>query len=296
MKCSRPPGRGILTTLPSVVEIWVMDVNRSVTLNNGVLMPQVGLGVYQSAPGRETQRAVVWALAAGYRHIDTASAYRNEQDVAIGLQESGIPRREIFITTKLARADHGYESALKAFELSLGKLKIDKVDLYLIHWPGSPERRNSWKALERIYEQKLARAIGVSNYTIKHLEELLAHCNVPPMVNQVEFSPFLYQRELFDFCTEHQIQLEAYAPLTQGKRLANQDVLRIAAKHSRTPAQVLLRWAMDLGIVVIPKSVRQDRIEGNFTVWDLMLDEGDHATLGSLDEGLRTCWDPSRIP
>jgi len=272
-----------------------MNLQSTLSLHNGVKIPRIGLGVYQSAPGEETQQAVKWALEAGYRHIDTAAVYRNERDVGAAIRSSGIARSEIFVTTKLAAADHGFDSALRAFDQSLSLLKLDYVDLYLIHWPGSQKRSDTWKALCRLYDQKRCRAIGVSNYTIKHLQEMVTQQVPLPTVNQVEFSPFLFQRELHELCKKHRIQLEAYSPLTQGIRLSNAKVKSIAAKHSHTPAQVMLRWALQHDIVVIPKSVRRQRIEENAGIFDFSLDAEDLNILDHADEGLRTCWDPTNV-
>ncbi len=268
----------------------------TVPLNGGVEMPILGLGVYQTPPGAETRDAVRAALEVGYRHVDTARAYRNERDVAAGLAASGVPRSEVFLTTKLWNSDHGYDSTLRALDASLARLEVERVDLYLVHWPVEGLRNETWRAMEKILADGKARAIGVSNYTIRHLEELLGRAKVPPAVNQVEFHPFLFQRELLELCRRQGIQLEAYAPLVQARRLDHPVVVRIAAKHSRTPAQVLLRWGIEHEVVVIPKSVRPERIRENADVFGFSLDEEDMAALNGLDEGYRTSWDPTAVP
>jgi diketogulonate reductase-like aldo/keto reductase len=268
----------------------------TVELHNGVSMPLLGLGVYQTAPGRETKESAEHALRAGYRHIDTARFYRNERDVAMAIRSSQIPREQIFVTTKLQNPDHGYDQALRALDLSLAEMRLDYVDLYLIHWPVEQLRKDSWRALEKAYADKKCRAIGVSNYTIRHLEEMKNYASIVPTVNQVELSPFLAQKELAKYCAEHKIQIEAYSPLTQGRKLGHKAVVRIAEKLARTPAQILIRWAIQHRYVAIPKSVRQARIEENAQVFDFEIPADDMEILDGLDEGFRTCWDPTYAP
>ena len=272
-----------------------LSLESTVTLNNGVAMPRLGLGVYQTPPGEATRRTVLAALRAGYRHIDTAAAYRNERDVGAAIRESGIPRDEIFVTTKLWTQDMGLDSALRACDRSLKELGLDRLDLYLIHWPGSPVRWESWEALEKLYRAGKCRAIGVSNYLEKHLQEIFKRFELVPAVNQVEFSPFLHQRKLLAFCREHHIQLEAYAPLTQGAKLAHPVVKRVAEGVGRTPAQVLIRWALQHDLVVIPKSVRPERIVENASVYDFELGPEDMKKLDALNENFRTAWDPTTV-
>ncbi len=272
------------------------DLGSTVRLRGGVEMPVLGLGVWQSAPGAETRRAVAEALAAGYRHVDTARAYRNEADVGAAVRESGVPRRDVFVTTKLWNADHGYDKALRAVDASLEALGLEQVDLYLVHWPVEGLRRDTWRAFERIRADGKARAIGVSNYTARHLDELLAHAKEPPAVNQVEFSPFLNQRGLLERCRKEGIQLEAYGPLVRGHKMDHPVLERLARKHGRTPAQVLLRWGIQHELVVIPKSVRPERIRENADVFGFELDADDLRELDGLDEGYRTSWDPSEVP
>ncbi len=273
-----------------------LTIRSTVTLRGGVEMPRLGLGVWQSAPGDETRRAVAEALAVGYRHVDTARAYRNEGDVGEALRASGVPRREVFVTTKLWNADHGYDRALKAIDKSLASLGLEQVDLYLVHWPVEGLRNDTWRAMERIRADGKARAVGVSNYTIRHLDELLARAKEPPSVNQVEFNPFLHQRALLEHCRRHGVQLEAYGPLVRAHRMDHPVLAAIARKHGRTPAQVLVRWGLQHDLVVIPKSVRPERIRENADVFGFALDAADLSQLDGLDEGYRTSWDPSDVP
>ncbi|MFO0581439.1 MAG: aldo/keto reductase [Anaeromyxobacter sp.] len=273
-----------------------LTATSTLTLRGGVEIPVIGLGVYQSRPGAETREAVKAALQLGYRHVDTARVYGNERDVAKGILESGVPRGEVFVTTKLWNSDHGYDAALAACDQSLSRLGTDRLDLYLVHWPVERLRHDTWRAMERILEEGKARAIGVSNYTVRHLEELLARCNVPPAVNQVELHPFLVQQELRAFCAKHGIAVEAYAPLVKARRLDHPVVVRVAAKHGRTPAQVLVRWGLDHGVITIPKSVRKERLQENLDVFGFGLDAEDLAALDALDENFRTSWDPTEAP
>lgn len=267
-----------------------------IALSNGAHLPQVGLGVYQSEPGDETRRAVTLALELGYRHIDTARVYGNEADVGAAVRDGAVPRDQIFITTKLWNDDHGYDSALRALDKSLGRLGVDQVDLYLIHWPVEGKRRDTWRALERALADGRARAIGVSNYLVPHLRELLGEAKVIPHVNQIELSPFLQRRDTCAMCREHGIAIEAYSPLTQGKRLGHPTVTAVARAVGRTPAQVLLRWGIQHGFVVLPKSVRRERIAENAAVFDFELPAGAMSQLDGLEEGLTCGWDPGGAP
>ncbi len=265
-------------------------------LNNGVEIPYLGLGVYLAGPGAGTRNAVQHALQAGYRHIDTASSYGNEQEVGIALQKSRIPREEIFITTKLWNSDHGYDETIRACRESLMTLGLSYMDLYLIHWPVEKLRNETWKAMIALQEEGKCRAIGVSNYTIRHLEELLADSPVVPAVNQVEFSPFLYQKDLLDFCRSCGIQLEAYSPLTRGKKINHPTITSIADRYGKTLAQIMIRWPLQHNVVVIPKSANQRRIYENADVFDFEISSEDLALLDSLNEDFRICWDPSDVP
>ncbi|ACL65277.1 2,5-didehydrogluconate reductase [Anaeromyxobacter dehalogenans 2CP-1] len=271
-------------------------IRSTVELRGGVRMPILGLGVWQSPPGDETRNAVLAALRLGYRLVDTARAYRNEEDVGAAIRESGVPRDEVFVTTKLWNSDHGYDSTLRACDESLRRLGLDRLDLYLVHWPVPKLRGETWRAMERILAEGKARAIGVSNYTIRHLDELLASANEPPSVNQVELHPFLVQRGLVDHCQANGIQVEAYGPLVRGHKMENPVLQRIAHRVERTPAQVLIRWGIEHGLVTIPKSVHEHRIRENADVFGFSLSPADLAALDALDEGYRTSWDPTDAP
>ncbi|MGA2666458.1 MAG: aldo/keto reductase [Nitrososphaerales archaeon] len=265
-----------------------LTIESTAKLRSGVEMPLLGLGVYQIPRGRTTEEAVKFALSIGYRHIDTASLYGNEESVGKGVRESGVPRERVFVTTKLWNSDHGYDTAIQACERSLSRLGLGHIDLYLIHWPVSSLRGESWRALVELRRRGLCRAIGVSNYTVKHLQELLRSSKVVPDVNQVEFNPFLYQEELLRFCQDNGIRLEAYSPLTRGHRLNHPTLVEVARSCSKTPAQVMIRWALQHGLVVIPKSARPGRIRENSEVFDFEISPGDMAKLDALGEGLRS--------
>lgn len=294
------PGTGEVEVPPrrrpeQVVRV-VLTLQSRVTLNNGVDMPWLGLGVYQASPGRIAQSAVRESLGLGYRLIDTAKLYRNEADVGRAVRESGLARDEVFVTTKLWNTDHGHDPTLRAFEHSRRELGLDFVDLYLIHWPVAGARQETWRAMEELYAQGKVRAIGVSNYMVHHLGELLRDATVVPAVDQVEMNPFLPQRELQGFCAKHGIRLEAYSPLTKGHRLGDARLAAVARKHGKTPAQVLLRWCLQVRAVAIPKSVRPERLRENSEIFDFSLDAGDLRALDALDESLHTSWDPIREP
>jgi diketogulonate reductase-like aldo/keto reductase len=265
-------------------------------LNSGVEIPLLGLGVFQTPPGRVTQEAVKFALKVGYRHVDTASLYGNEEDVGRGVRGSGVPREEVFVTTKLWNSDHGYDSALSACERSLRRLGLGYIDLYLIHWPVPELRDETWRALVELQRRGSCRAIGVSNYTIRHLKELLDSSEVVPDVDQVEFNPFLYQEELLQFGESRRIQLEAYSPLTRAKKLRHPVILEVARRYSKSPAQVMIRWGLQHGLVVIPKSTRPERIKENSAVFDFEISSADMSRLDSLSEDLHTVWDPTDEP
>lgn len=273
-----------------------LRIDTKVKLNNGVEMPIFGLGTFQAQSGRKARDAVLHALQAGYRHVDTASMYGNEEDVGAAIRESGIPREDIFVTTKLWNSDHGYDSGLAAFEKSRRRLGLSYVDLYLIHWPVQDLRNETWRALETLLKEGKCRAIGVSNYMIRHLEELLDNSSTVPAVNQVEFSPYLYQKDLLEFCRKHDVQLEAYSPLTKGHKLNDPKLVDIALKYSKSPAQILIRWALQHGLVVIPKSSKRERIIENADVFDFTISPEDMSLLDSFNEDLCTSWDPSSAP
>lgn len=243
-------------------------------------MPVLGLGVWQMAAGRETEQAVEWALDAGYRHIDTASMYRNEQSVGTALKRARLPREDVFVTTKLLP---GPPSAARELEKSLRRLDLDYVDLYLIHWPLPFGNARMWRQLESLQERGLARAIGVSNFGRDRLAKLLPSAGHRPAVNQVQFSPYHYRRRLLEYCAEQGIVFEAYSPLARGQGLHNPTITVIGERLDRTPAQIMLRWAIQHGAVVIPKSSRHDRIRSNAQLFDFELTDSDMQTLDALD-------------
>ena len=243
-------------------------------------MPLLGLGVWQMADGAETEQAVEWALEAGYRLIDTAAMYRNERSVGVALRRSALPRDQVFVTTKLRPPNTNPSRELAR---SLERLALEYVDLYLIHWPLPFGNTRVWHELEALQEQGLAREIGVSNFGVERLEKLLGRAHRPPAVNQVQFSPFQYRRLLLDFCLEHGIVLEAYSPLERGRGVQDPTVVAVAERLGRTPAQILLRWAIQHGAVVIPKSSRRERIVSNALVFDFELGDEDMRLLDALD-------------
>ncbi|GMB08041.1 diketogulonate reductase-like aldo/keto reductase [Thermolongibacillus altinsuensis] len=265
------------------------------TLHNGVKMPWLGLGVWKMEDREEVIRAVKTALEIGYRHIDTAAIYKNEEGVGQAIKESGVPREEIFITTKVWNSDQGYETTLQAFETSLQKLGLDYVDLYLVHWPVKGKYKETYKALEKLYKEGRVRAIGVSNFQIHHLEDLMADCEIKPMVNQVEYHPRLSQKELHAFCKKHGIQLEAWSPLMQGKLLDDPTLIEIGKKYGKSPAQVILRWDLQNEVVTIPKSVKPHRIKENADLFDFELTAEDMEKIDALNKDERIGPDPDNF-
>ncbi|MCW6167130.1 MAG: aldo/keto reductase [Thermoplasmatales archaeon] len=263
-------------------------------------IPQLGLGVFQSPPGDATYHAVRWALEAGYRHIDTAALYQNEADVGRAIRDSGLDRKEVFVTTKMWYTEHGFESAQRAAKASLERLGLSYVDLYLIHWPrvDPPSLRlDTWRGLETLQKEGLARAIGVSNYTIRHLEELVGHSTVVPAVDQVEFHPFIYDPTLLAYCKDHGILVEAWSPLTRARWLDNPVIVAIANAHGKSPAQVLLRWGVEHGLIVLPKSVHKERIIENAAIFDFTLRAEEVVKLDALFDDQRVgMWNPATIP
>lgn len=265
----------------------------SIKLNDGNSIPQVGLGVWQTPP-EDTERAAAAALEAGYRHIDTAAAYRNEREVGQALAKSGVPREDVFITTKLWNSDQGYDTTFAAFDKSMQRLGLDYLDLYLIHWPMPKTNKfvDTFKAFVELQRQGRIRSIGVSNFEPEHLRTLIDETGIVPTVNQIELHPLLQQQELRQLHAELGIATEAWSPLGQGSLLANETVTAVAEAHGKTPAQVLIRWHMQLGNIVIPKSVTPERIVSNFDVFDFELSDQDMASVSSLGDGTRLGPDP----
>jgi len=266
----------------------------TLTLHDGVEIPQLGFGVFQVAP-EKTQETVERALEAGYRHIDTAAAYRNERGVGAAIAASGIPREQVFVTTKLWNSSQGYEPALGAFGKSLARLGLDYVDLYLIHWPVPSEGRalDSWRAFERIQLDGRVRTIGVSNFRVEDLGMFEREAEVLPTVNQIELHPHLHQTELREWHAERGIATEAWSPLAQAELLSNETIAAVASRHDRTPAQIILRWHLQLGNVVIPKSATPARIRENIELFDFELSEDDMTEIAALDVGKRIGPDPA---
>lgn len=273
----------------------IKSINDCTVLSNGIKMPWLGLGVWQVEDGAEVKNTVKWAIKAGYRSIDTAAAYGNEAGVGKAIKECGVAREELFITTKLWNANQGYETALKAFEKSRKLLGLEYVDLYLIHWPVKGKYVDSWKALVKLYQDGLVRAIGVSNFHTHHLEDVMSDSGVVPMVNQVECHPWLTQKPLLNFCKANNIQLEAYSPLMHGNLNKEPLLAEIGEKYEKTAAQVVLRWDLQNEIVVIPKSVRESRIIENADIFDFQLALEDMERIDALNRDQRFLPDPDHI-
>ncbi|MEH7357584.1 MULTISPECIES: aldo/keto reductase [Priestia] len=271
----------------------------TVTLHNGVKMPWLGLGVFKVEEGPELVNAVKTAIVKGYRSIDTAAIYENEEGVGEGirqgLKEAGLSREDIFVTSKVWNADLGYEETLAAYETSLQKLGLEYLDLYLIHWPVEGKYKEAWKALETLYKEEKVRAVGVSNFQIHHLEDLMKDGEVKPVINQVEYHPRLTQKELHAFCQKHDIQLEAWSPLMQGELLDNDVLKEIAEKHGKSVAQIILRWDLQNGIVTIPKSTKEHRIVENSSLFDFELDTEDVSKINELNQNHRVGPDPDNF-
>ncbi|MCG1022581.1 aldo/keto reductase [Sutcliffiella horikoshii] len=265
------------------------------TLHNGIEMPWFGLGVFKVEEGQEVEASVKMAIHAGYKSIDTAAIYKNEEGVGKAIKESDVPREELFITTKVWNADQGYESTLKAFDESMEKLGLEYLDLYLVHWPVKGKYVDTWKALEKLYQDGKVRAIGVSNFQIHHLQDILEVAEVKPMVNQVEYHPKLSQVELLNFCKENEIQLEAWSPLMQGQLLDNEVLKEIASSHNKSVAQVILRWDLQNGVVTIPKSVKEHRIKENADIFDFELSAEEMQRIHALNENKRVGPDPDNF-
>jgi methylglyoxal/glyoxal reductase len=275
------------------------NLQHTTTLNNGVKMPWFGIGVFKVEEGPELVNAVKFAIKHGYRSIDTAAIYGNEEGVgqAIreGLQETGISRDELFVTSKVWNADLGYESTIAAYETSLKKLGLDYLDLFLIHWPVEGKYKEAWRALETLYKEGKVKAIGVSNFHVHHLEELMKDAQVKPMVNQVEYHPRLTQKEVKAFCLKHGIQMEAWSPLMQGQLLDNPLLQKMANKYNKSIAQVILRWDLQNGVVTIPKSTKEHRIVENADIFNFELSPEDIEQIDKMNQNHRVGPDPDHF-
>jgi len=272
----------------------MLTIDSTVELANGVRMPRLGLGVWRLRPGREAEQAVLAALRLGYRLIDTASMYGNESDIGRAVRASGIPREQIFVTTKVWNDDQGYDNTKRAFHASLRRLGMDRVDLYLVHWPVRGKYKETYRAIEDLYEEGLIRTIGVSNFKVHHLQDLLASCRVKPMVNQIELHPLLTQRETVEFCKREGIAVESWSPIMKGK--LDLPLLReLAEKYGKTPAQIVIRWHLQHGYVVIPKSAREERIAENCRVFDFKLSAEDMGRIDGLNRDQRFGMDPDTV-
>ncbi|GAB2557740.1 aldo/keto reductase [Gracilibacillus alcaliphilus] len=275
----------------------VLHLQSTTTLHNGVEMPRFGLGVFQVEDGEEVYNSVKWALEHGYKSIDTAAIYRNEEGVGRAIKDSGIPRDELFITSKLWNSDQGYEEAFQAYQASLDKLGLDYLDLYLIHWPVPKQNKykESWKAMEELYNDGKIRAIGVSNFKEHHLDDLLQEAAITPMVNQVEYHPHLQQKSLHEYCKQHNIQLEAWSPLKQGELLNDPTLIEIAERHGKSTAQVILRWDLQQEVITIPKSVKQHRIHENADIFDFELTNEEIKQIEAMNKDERVGSDPDEM-
>lgn len=269
-----------------------LDISSTVTLANGVKMPRFGLGTYKASEGREVEAEVAVALEAGYRSIDTASLYRNEAGIGRAIRASGVPREELFLTTKVWNDEQGHVGTLEAFERSLERLGTGYVDLYLVHWPIERHYAGTWHAMEEILDSGHARAIGVCNFLPRHLQELAAIANIQPMVDQVELHPRLQQPELQAYCREHAIVQEAWAPIMRGRVFDIPEMVEIGESHGKSAAQVAIRWVLQSGHIVIPKSVHAERIRENADVFDFELTQDQMAVIAGLDRGERIGKDP----
>jgi len=269
----------------------ISSINDTTELSNKIRMPWLGYGTYK-ASGKELIEGVQFALSIGYRLIDTAEMYDNEEEIGKAIKKSGIPRNEIFITSKVWNTNQGYENTLKSFNNSLKRLNIDYLDLYLIHWPVSGKYIETWKALEKLYRDGKVRAIGVSNFLIHHLQNIMDKCEIVPMVNQIEFHPHLVQKDLLNFCKNNKIQLEAWSPLMRGRINDIPEIVNIAKKYNKTPAQIVLRWDLQHEVVTIPKSVHKERIKENANIFDFELSEIDMKIIDGLDQNKRYGADP----
>lgn len=268
--------------------------NKDLVLNNGVEIPLIGLGTYKMH-GYELEKAIEIALESGYRHIDTAALYGNEEEIGNALKNLGVKREDIFITTKVWNDDQGYDSTKNAIDVSLDKLQTDFVDLYLVHWPIPEKRASTWEAMIELYDNRKARSIGVSNYTSVHIDELMRKSPITPVVNQIEITPFLYQKQLVATSESYDIKIQAHSPLVRGTKLNNPTLKKIAEKYGKTTAQILIRWSLEKGFIVLPKSANPDRIKENIDVFDFELNTEDISEIDSLDNNTRISWDPMEL-
>ena len=273
----------------------ITNLQGTFELHNGVKMPYFGLGTYQADNDQEVIDAVRYAMDFGYRHVDTASIYGNEEGVGKGLRESSINREDIFVVSKVWNSDQGYESTLKAFEASIERLGLDYLDLYLIHWPVKEKYKDTWRALEKLYSEKRVRSIGVSNFLQHHLVDLLEDSEIVPMVNQMEFHPYMVRQDLIDFCDSKRIQYEAWSPFMQGKLFKLDICDRLSEKYGKSAAQIILRWNLQKGVVTIPKSAKKDRILSNADIFDFELAEEEVAYLDGLNRDERIGPDPDNF-
>ncbi|NFA59750.1 aldo/keto reductase [Clostridium sporogenes] len=272
----------------------MQDIKSYTVLSNGVKMPWLGFGTYKVEDGNTVISSVKEALKIGYSHIDTASYYGNEEGVGTAIKESGVPREDIFLVSKVWNSDQGYDKTLKSFEASIKKLGIDYLDLFLIHWP-QPLSKETWKALEKLYKEGRVKAIGVSNFLVDHLKWLLEDAEIKPMVNQVEFHPRLIQKDLIEFCRKNSIQLEAWSPLMRGKVFQIELLQDLAKKYDKTISQIVLRWDLQMGVVTIPKSVTPSRIKENADIFDFEISKEDMDRIQQLDKGLRAGSNPNKV-
>ncbi|HEY6977454.1 MAG TPA: aldo/keto reductase [Chitinophagaceae bacterium] len=264
------------------------------TLNNGISMPLLGLGAWDMY-GKEAEQAVLNALEIGYRLLDTATLYNNEKEIGNAVRKSGIPRSEIFVTTKVPNSQQGYDPTLKAFDASMRILNIDYIDLYLVHWPIKHKRKDTWKALEKLFIDNRVRAIGVANYLVPFLKELETYSAIIPAVNQIEFTPWLYLKDEFQYCKEHNIRLQSYSPLTRGKKFNDKRLFLLCKKYNKTPAQIILRWNIEHGISTIPKSSNKKRLQENFDIFDFVLSKEDVELMDTFNENFRVVEDPMEM-
>ncbi|MCU6601134.1 aldo/keto reductase [Peribacillus frigoritolerans] len=273
----------------------ISNIGETITLHNGVKMPQLGFGVFKVKNGNETVASVKKAVEVGYRAIDTAAIYENEEGVGQAIRECGVPREELFITSKVWNTEQGYDTTLKAFEDSLNRLGLEYLDLYLIHWPGNDKYLETWRALEKLYKDGKVKSIGVSNFHVHHLENLLANSEVKPVVNQIELHPLLTQVEIRDYCAKHEIKVESWSPLGRGNLLEEPTINHIAKKHGKSPAQVLIRWHLQHDLVVIPKSITPSRIKENAQVFDFSLSLNEMNQIDALNKNERFGSNPDEL-